>query len=165
MLGALVFAAAATLTQTTVAKSVFDRPADKPYDQVATAGDVQVRLQIDPNRTGLNTYAVAVTKGGAPVAAERVRLTFRYLDDQSIGPSTLRLGPGEGGSFLGQGPFLTLEGQWRVEVELPDHSGLRRSRRVEYSPCGGGDAIALALATSVGALPAESTDARPARAA
>jgi mono/diheme cytochrome c family protein len=53
------------------------------------------------------------------VSADRVRLTFRYRDDQTVGPSNLVLTQGsEPGTFVGQGPFLTLEGRWRVEVEV-----------------------------------------------
>jgi hypothetical protein len=120
VLGALVFAAAAALTQTTVSKSVFDRPESKPYDSTAPANDIVARLQVDPNRTGLNSYAVTLTRGdGSAVAAERVRLTFRYREDQTIGASNLTLAPAAtAGRFVGQGPFLTLEGQWTVEVEV-----------------------------------------------
>ncbi len=120
LLGALVFASAAALTQTTVSKSVFDRPESKPYDSTAPATDIVARLEVDPNRTGLNSYAVSLTRGdGSAVAAERVRLTFRYRDDQTIGASNLTLAAGaEAGRFVGQGPFLTLEGQWTVEVEI-----------------------------------------------
>ena len=120
VLGGLVFASAAALTQTTVAKSVFDRPESRPYDRTSPANDIVARLQIDPNRTGLNSYAVTLTRGdGSAVLAERVRLTFRYRDDQTIGASNLTLAAGtKPGRFVGQGPFLTLEGQWTVEAEV-----------------------------------------------
>lgn len=119
LLGGLVVAAAAGLTQTTVAKSVFERPTDKPFDQVSTADAVTTRLQVDPNRTGLNTYTITLADAaGQPITADRVRLTFRYLDDQSVGPSTLTLVASEAGKSVGQGPYFTLEGGWRVEVEI-----------------------------------------------
>ena len=121
LLGIAVFAAAAVLTQTTVSKSVFDLAGGKPFDQQAAAEGLNAHLQIDPNRTGLNTYSVALSEGldGFPVDATRVRLTFRYHDDQTVGPATLALAPsGTPGRYTGQGPFLTLEGQWRVEVEV-----------------------------------------------
>jgi mono/diheme cytochrome c family protein len=47
-----------------------------------------------------------------------VRLTFRYQEDQAVGPSSLTLTRAEPGVYLGQGPFMTLEGRWRVEVEV-----------------------------------------------
>lgn len=119
LLGGLVFVAAAGLTQTTVSKSVYERTANKPYDQSAAAETLAMRLQVDPNRTGLNTYRVSLSEpGGAPVEAERVRLTFRYRDDPAIGSGTLILAPDDAGQYLGQGPYLTLEGQWQIEVEV-----------------------------------------------
>ena len=119
LLGALVFAAAAALTQTTVAKSVYERAQSKPYEQSAAAGDLAMRLQVDPNRTGINTYRVSLSgTGAAPVEAERVRLTFRYRDDPAVGSSTLVLTSPTPGEYLGQGPYFTLEGQWQVEVEV-----------------------------------------------
>jgi copper transport protein len=119
-LGLVVIALAAALTQTTVSKSVIDTPESKPFAAKTTANDLSVALAIDPNRTGLNTYRVDLAgASGAAVAADRVRLTFRYRDDQTVGPSTLVLAAGDTpGRYAGQGPFLTLEGQWRVEVEV-----------------------------------------------
>ncbi len=119
-LGALVFVAAAMLTQTTVSKSIADTPDAKPFAGTQRANDLAVSLGVDPNRTGLNTYEVTLKDdGGAAAAAERVRLTFRYRDDQTVGPASLALQAGtEPGTFAGQGPYLTLEGQWRVEVEV-----------------------------------------------
>jgi copper transport protein len=128
-LGVLVFAAAATLTHTTAAKSVFERGDSGPYDQTVPAGDLAVRLQVTPNRTGLNSYTVEVEDGitGERVTADRVRLTFRYLEDPNVGPSNLSLARTPDGSFSGQGPFLTLEGDWRVEVDIrrPDVDDVR----------------------------------------
>ena len=117
-LGIAVFAAAAALTQTTVAKSVIDTATAKPYDQTATANDLAVNLHIDPNRTGVNTYTVKLTSAGQPADAQQVRLTFDYRDDQTVGPASLTLQQTATGMFLGQGPYLTLEGNWRVQVTV-----------------------------------------------
>ena len=120
VLGLAVFTAAAALTQTTVSKNIVDAGSGKPYDQTEPANDLAVNLTIDPNKTGINTYTVASAVNGQHVDAERVRLTFRYKDDQTVGPSTLTLtetAPGSG-IFTGQGPYLTLEGNWRVEAEV-----------------------------------------------
>jgi copper transport protein len=118
LLGIAVFGAAAVMTQTTVSKNVLDTASAKAYDRTATANDLSVRLLIDPNRTGVNTYTVKLTVADKAVDAERVRLTFRYKDDQTVGPSTLTLAAGATGTFVGQGPYLTLEGNWRVEAEV-----------------------------------------------
>lgn len=118
-LGLLVFAAAAALTQTTAAKSIYTQGEARPFDQTTTMAGLNVRLAIDPNRTGLNTYRVTLTDAArVPVEAERVRLTFRYREDQTVGPATLVLAASAPGAFTGQGPYLTLEGQWRVEAEV-----------------------------------------------
>lgn len=120
VLGLAVFTAAAALTQTTVSKNIVDTGSGKPYDETQTANDVAVTLNIDPNKTGINTYTVKLAVDGKQVDAERVRLTFRYKDDQTVGPSTLTLSETAptSGIFVGQGPYLTLEGNWRVEAEV-----------------------------------------------
>lgn len=119
LLGLGVFLAASFLTQTTVSKSIPKAIETRVYDQTAQAPGLSVRLGIDPNIVGLNKYRVTLTDaGGKPVDADRVRLTFRYQDDQTIGPSTLSLNRVEDGVYLAQGFYLTLEGQWRVEAEV-----------------------------------------------
>lgn len=127
-LGLGVFLAASALTQTTASRSVTLEPDRTPFDQQATFGELQIRLAIDPNQTGLNTYRVELFDGaGAPAPADRVRLTFRYQEDEAIGASTLTLSRSGDGAYLGQGPFMTLEGRWRVEVEVrrPDVDDVR----------------------------------------
>ena len=118
-LGVMVFAAAAVLTQTTNSRSVSLEASAPPFDTTSSFGDLAIRLNVDPNRTGLNTYRVDLaTQAGDPVEADRVRLTFRYQEDPGIGASSLTLTRAGTGSFLGQGPFMTLEGRWRLEVEI-----------------------------------------------
>jgi copper transport protein len=119
-LGLAVITCAAFLTQTSVAKSVPQVQKSAVFDRSTTLGGVTVSLRIDPNQTGLNTYRVALKDAtDVPIKAERVRLTFRYQDDQTVGPSTLDLASSStAGQYSGQGPFLTLEGQWRVEVNV-----------------------------------------------
>lgn len=118
-LGLCVLLAAAFLTQTTVAKAILTERQAKPFDRSLKAADLDVLLHVDPNRTGLNAFRVQLTDAsGAPVVAQRVRLTFTYADDQTVGPSTLVLTAAEAGAFTGQGPFLPLEGNWRIQVEV-----------------------------------------------
>ncbi len=118
-LGLLVFLGAATLTQTTVAKSVIETRTSPTFDQTTAAAGLNINLKVDPNRVGLNTYHIGLTDASsAAVDAQRVRLTFRYRDDQSVGPSTLPLAQTAPGTFAGQGPFLTLEGGWTIAVEV-----------------------------------------------
>ena len=118
VLGMLVFAAAATLTQTTNSRSVALEQEAPVFDTTSVFGDLSIRLNVDPNRTGLNTYRVELSnESGEAVSAERVRLTFRYQEDATVGASSLTLTPSDG-LYIGQGPFMTLEGRWRVEVEV-----------------------------------------------
>ena len=118
-LGLGVFLAAAVLTQTTVSKSVPPDVERRAFDQVAQTTDLSVRLAIDPNVVGLNTYRVTLTdQAGSLVDVDRVRLTFRYQDDQTMGPATLALNRVDPGVYLGRGFYLTQEGNWRIEVEV-----------------------------------------------
>ncbi|GIW13033.1 MAG: hypothetical protein KatS3mg062_0472 [Tepidiforma sp.] len=117
--GLLVVAAAALLSQTTTSRSIVVEPERKPFEMTMPANDLRVTLRVDPNQTGLNTFRVQLADGsGAPVSAELVRLTFRYQEDQSLGPSRLDLAADGAGEFSARGPYLPLEGRWRVEVEV-----------------------------------------------
>ena len=119
-LGLAVVFGGAVLTQTTASRSIVISPSSRPFDQATAVAGLQVRLGIDPNQTGLNTYRVELFSDSRaePVEATRVRLTFRYQEDQAVGPSSLTLTRAEPGVYLGQGPFMTLEGRWRVEAEV-----------------------------------------------
>ncbi len=140
--GAAVFVAAAMLTQTTVSKSILDTPDAEPFAAESQADDLTVALAIDPNRTGLNTYSVRLADtAGEPVAADRVQLTFRYRDDQTVGPSTLALqATPEAGTYSGQGPYLTLEGNWRVEVGIRRPDADDATTFFDVRPAGAGAA-------------------------
>lgn len=133
-LGLAVFVPAAMLSQTGVAKSVPYEAEVPKFEQTRLAAGlerkpgelprvtslVDVGLVIEPYRTGLNTFRVTVGDGsGAPPAIERVRLVFRYQEDQNVGPSELSLTPAQTpGQYIGQGPFLNQDGKWSVEVQV-----------------------------------------------
>ncbi len=118
-LGVAVVAAAALMSQTTTSRSVVLEPERRPFDMTAPASNLRVTLRIDPNRTGLNTFRVSLAdQSGAPAEAQAVRLVFRYQEDQSLGPSVLVLSRDRTGEFIGQGPYMPLEGRWRVEAEV-----------------------------------------------
>lgn len=117
--GLFVVAAAALLSQTTTSRSIVLEPERRPFEMTAPAGDLAVRLTVDPNRTGLNDFRVLLARStGEPVDAQLVRLVFRYQEDQTLGPSMLTLSAQGGGEFVARGPYLPLEGRWRVEVEV-----------------------------------------------
>ncbi len=117
--GLLVVAAAAVLSQTTTSRSIVIEPERLPFAMTAPAADLQVSLSIGPNQTGLNTFRVEIgDRAGGALDAELVRLVFRYQEDDTLGPSTLVLTREGPGVFTGQGPYMPLEGRWRVEVEI-----------------------------------------------
>ncbi|HET7738023.1 MAG TPA: copper resistance protein CopC [Tepidiformaceae bacterium] len=120
MLGIAVIALAATLSQTTAAKLVVDDTRAGPYLRAFEAADLDVTLSIDPNETGLNTFEVTLRDAaGELVEADLVRITFRYQEDSAVGPSELALAQGiTPGIYGGRGPYLPLEGNWRVEVDI-----------------------------------------------
>ena len=100
-LGLAVFAAAAVLTQSTAAKAIVHAKDVGPFDGAQRVDDLSLVLNIDPNRTGLNTFRVTLQDAARqPVTADRVRLTFRYQEDQTVGASTLVLGAPVGTSGL-----------------------------------------------------------------
>ena len=117
-LGGPVFVAAAMLTQTTVSKSIPDAPEAKAFEGTAQANDLSVALGIDPNRTGLNTYTVRSSPGDKrwqQRGAADVPVSRRH--DRRAGIAGAAAGV-RSGDLVGQGPYLTLEGQWRVETEV-----------------------------------------------
>lgn len=120
LLGLAVFLPASMLTQTGVAKSVPQESEAREFQGVQSAGDLGVTLAVDPNRVGLNGYHVRLTNAteGSLVDADRVRLTFRYQENPDVGASILTLARLSEGVFSGQGPYLTLQGRWRIEVEI-----------------------------------------------
>jgi|GEM_PF-1448826 len=120
-LGLAVFAAAAVLTQATTAKSIVRNRDIGPFDGTQQVDNLSVVLNVDPNHTGINTFRVTLSGAAqTPGVADRVRLTFRYQEDQTVGASTLDLAAlGEAsGVYSGEGPYLPLEGRWRVEVSV-----------------------------------------------
>ncbi len=147
-LGMGVFVTAALLTQTSVAKSIAKDSETRVFEQDATVNGLTIGLKIDPNRTGLNTYRVTLLdQGGQPQSALRVRLTFRYQEDQTVGPATLDLAASStAGTYSAQGPYLTLEGQWRVEVNVRRESVDDTTAFFDVRPAG----APLGLTTSGG---------------
>ncbi|OAI41574.1 hypothetical protein AYO38_00645 [bacterium SCGC AG-212-C10] len=122
ILGILVFIPAAMLTQTGVAKSVPETSSVKPFNQETIVDDLSIGLAVDPARVGQNSYFVRLRRGSEPVAADSVRLVFRYLEDDTLGQSPLSLAKAGDGNFSAQGPYLTQQGRWRitVTVQQPD---------------------------------------------
>jgi copper transport protein len=104
---------------------------------------VRVRLEVAPGDPGTNEFSVRVTDydTGDPVDATRVALRFAFLDDPGVGQSELVLEPARAGTYSGEGPNISLAGNWRIaitvqrgadSVEVPVELATRcRSERLE----------------------------------
>ena len=118
-----------------------------PERVVASGSDfgtsVRVRIEVAPGLPGPNTYTVRVTDYDTeePVDAERIVLRFAFLDASGVAASELELEPGRPGTYVGEGPNISLAGNWRVttlvqrgadSVEVPVELATRcRSERLE----------------------------------
>ena len=98
--------------------------APAPERVVATGSDfgtsVRVRLEVAPGLPGPNEYSVHVTDydTGEPVEATRVMLRFGFLDDPGVGQSELELESRRPGTYTGEGPNISLAGNWRVAITV-----------------------------------------------
>ena len=88
------------------------------YRNSAQANDLTVQFNVDPNRTGLNTFRVTLSDASGPVSnASLVRLQFTYSDPK-FGTSELPL-PGVGnGVYEASGANFAQVGRWRVTAEV-----------------------------------------------
>ncbi len=95
--------------------------AAEPAGIVASAADfattVRVRLSAAPGTAGSNRFVVRVTDydTGEPIRASRISLRFRYVDDTSVGESTLELRR-DGDAYTATGLPLSIAGRYRVTV-------------------------------------------------
>jgi copper transport protein len=94
-------------------------PRVEPIGLTATGVDfgksVRVRLTTATAVTGPNRFDVRVSDydSGEPVAAERVSLRFRPLDDPTVEPTVLVLEP-TAASYQAKGTNLSLDGRWEI---------------------------------------------------
>ncbi len=129
-----VFASVAVLTQTSTAKGeIAQREAEQAtkteFTDVKTADDLELTLEIQPNRVGINRYNLTIRHeaDGSPLTtATQVRLRFRYTDPArpdivgQLAELLLRATTNVG-EYEGQGSYFTQAGTWQVEA------GIRRS--------------------------------------
>jgi copper transport protein len=144
----VVIAVAAVLASISPpAEDAGDGGAPAPEPVVATGSDFgtsfRVRVEVAPGVPGTNDFTVRVTDydSGEPIDATRVMLRFAFLDDPGVGQSELELETDETGVYKGEGPNISLAGNWRVttlvqrgadSVEVPVELATRcRSQRLE----------------------------------
>jgi copper transport protein len=125
-----VFASVGVLTQTSTAKGEIAQEeaadaANTEFTDVQTAGDLQLGITIQPNRVGINRYAMTVRNlDGSPATnVTQARMRFTYVDpaqpdlEQPTAELILRptTNPGE---FEGQGSYFTQVGSWRTVANV-----------------------------------------------
>jgi copper transport protein len=150
-----VFASVAVLTQTSTAKGEIAQKeaaaaASTEFTDVKDAAELQIGIEIQPNRVGINRYTLIVRNAaGSPATnVTQARLRFSYTDptQPDVRPAVAELilrpstTPGE---FEGQGAYFTQPGSWLVEA------GLRRS---------GADDVARAFSVPVSPSQTSSSD-------
>jgi hypothetical protein len=120
-----------------------------PERVVASGSDfgtsIRVRVEVAPGVPGTNDFTARVTDydTGDPVEAERVVLRFSFEDDPSVGESELELEADGAGTYSGEGPNLSLAGNWTVttlvqrgadSVEVPLEVATRCDAQEEVEP-------------------------------
>ena len=80
------------------------------------ATTVKLRLEISPGVAGFNRFTVRVADydSGAPVAADRVTLTFQPAGRADVGASDLDLPATGSGTYASSGANLSIAGPWDV---------------------------------------------------
>lgn len=130
--GLAVFGAAALLTQSVVPRSVIS--ASSGFDETRQAGTLDARLVVTPNVAGFNTYVVQVTgPSGATVDDADVRLRFALKGAES-GAATLPLDGAGRGTYIGEGPYLGIVGDWQVTAEILRSDAGDATARFKVSP-------------------------------
>jgi copper transport protein len=130
--GVAVFGAAALLTQSVVPRSVID--ATSGFDETRQAGTLDARLLVTPNVAGFNTYAVQVEQhSGATVDDADVRLRFALVGAEG-GAATLQLEPAGTGTYIGEGSYLGIAGDWQVTAEILRSDAGDATTRFEVGP-------------------------------
>jgi len=128
-----VFASVGVLTQTSTAKGEIAQQeaieaASTEFVDVKDAGDLQLGIEIQPNKVGINRYALTVRNpDGSPATdVTQARFRFTYTDptrpdvEQPTAELLLRATTNPG-VYEGQGSYFTQVGSWQAEA------GIRRA--------------------------------------
>ncbi len=117
ILGAAVLLAVAVLTMTPPARVTFSANTQQTVMLAGLAGDVRVRLTIDPAQPGWNRYeAVAADADRRPLQTD-ARLLLRFVKlDEDVSPTTITLTPAGEGRYAADGGEMAVPGWWELEV-------------------------------------------------
>jgi copper transport protein len=112
-LGCLLLMSVSLLTYLPPARII---PPSFDLDGSALAGDLSVTIKVSPGTVGQNTFTVHLTSGGKPVQAVKEAL-LRFTPGQSnVPPSEAQLLAVGNGDYSVKGSFLSLPGNWQVQV-------------------------------------------------
>jgi copper transport protein len=121
-----VFAAVAVLGQTSTARGEVaqvraQKAAPAKFNQAAHAADLNLTLEVSPNRVGINEYTLSIqNKDGTPSeTVTQARLRFNYDEVQgAVAPSEVILNKFAPGEYRGAGAYFSQPGNWRVEADV-----------------------------------------------
>jgi copper transport protein len=88
------------------------------------ATTTRARLRVTPGTVGPNRFAASVVDydTGRPVTATSVTLTFTLPGNPDVG-STLALHRAAGGTWVGSGTVLSIQGRWNVMMLVQEPTG------------------------------------------
>jgi copper transport protein len=119
LLGLLLMVVVAMLVQTAIPQPASVLPVVTPgyVEQILSAEDLTIHLQIAPNQVGDNRYITHLyhADGLSIGEVQLVRLTFAHQSGE-LGQSTLELTAQGGGLFTATGAYQNRAGLWDVSV-------------------------------------------------
>jgi copper transport protein len=126
LFGVGVVLLAAVLTATPPPVPPDARGKVEPPSQTLDAGDLQVRLSLDPGAAGPNAYQVSLTRSDQPVSDAQVylRMVYPALDRRS---ALLALDNLSDGAYFASGMELEPAGDWQALVDVSEGQSTRRA--------------------------------------
>jgi copper transport protein len=113
ILGGLLLANVSVLTYLPPARII---PPSYDLNGSANADDLRVNVKISPGLVGQNTFTVNLTSNGQPVEAVK-EVLLRFTPSQTnVSPSDVQLLAAGNGNYSTKGSFLSLPGNWQVQV-------------------------------------------------
>jgi copper transport protein len=89
-----------------------------PVTTVMTHGSYRLEFHLQPNRAAVpNSFAVRITRAGAPVTGADVTASFTMLD-MEMGTQAYHLADAGGGLYQHTAPALVMVGRWGLNFEI-----------------------------------------------
>lgn len=116
-LGALLLLFSGLLTGSFPAREAMETERRLGYIGTYAQDDATLKLWVAPARAGHNEVAVDVEGLPAGVETPQVLLQFTMLD-HNMGTTQVEAEPGAANRFLARGSYLSMAGDWQIEVIL-----------------------------------------------